>query len=136
MKKLVYAMLALSLVAFVGCKKDKDKQKEVTVENLVGTWEIYKTYDDGEWDTEWGVAVGYQSILKINANGTGTMETIEEEYRNTTSFTYKMASSGTITITTSYGDTRQVKVKSLTDKELVLEYSEYGATYAEYYKRK
>ncbi len=25
-------MLALSLVAFVGCKKDKDKQKEVTID--------------------------------------------------------------------------------------------------------
>lgn len=127
-------MLALSLVAFVGCKKDKDKQKEITVENLTGTWEIYKTYEDGEWDNEWGSAHGYQRVLKINANGTGTVEIIEEEYRHESSFTYKLAS-GYVTITDSYGDTEQVKIKSLTDKELVLEYSYGGETAAEYYKR-
>ena len=128
-------MFALSLVAFVGCKKDEDKQKEVTVENLTGTWEIYKTYEDGEWDTEWGVAYGYQRILKINANGTGTMETIDdEEYRNEISFTYNVAS-GYVTITNSYNDMERVKVKSLTAKELVLEYSYGNETAAEYYKR-
>ncbi len=132
-------MLALSLVAFVGCKKDKDKQKEVTVDNLVGTWEVYKSYyadeDGSEWDDEWGAATGYQSFLIIKANGTGVMEDIDEGYKSTTSFTYKIEP-GYVTITDSYGNTEKAKVKSLTAKELVLEYS-YGGneTEAEYYKR-
>ena len=138
MKKLVYAMLALSLVAFVGCKKDKDKQKEVTVDNLVGTWEVYKSYyadeDGSEWDDEWGAAAGYQSFLIIKANGTGVMEDIDEGYKSTTSFTYKIEP-GYVTITDSYGDTERWTVKSLTDKGLVLE-SVYGnETLAIYYER-
>ena len=138
MKKLVYAMLALSLVAFVGCKKDKDKQKEVTVDNLVGTWEVYKSYyadeDGSEWDDEWGAAVQYQKLLTINANGTGVMEHIDDVNKYTISFTYKIEP-GYVTITDSYGDTERWTVKSLTDKGLVLEYSNGNETEAKYYKR-
>lgn len=127
-------MLALSLVAFVGCKKDKDKQKEVTVDNLVGTWEVYKSYyadeDGSEWDDEWGAAVQYQEFLTINANGTGTGKSIIEGDVHSTSFTYKIESGYVI-----IGNMAKAKVKSLTDKELVLEYSNGNETEAKYYKR-
>lgn len=131
-------MLALSLVAFVGCKKDKDKQKEVTVDNLVGTWEVYKSYyadeDGSEWDDEWGAAVQYQEFLTINANGTGTGKSIIEGDVHSTPFTYKIES-GYVTTTDSYGNTEKAKVKSLTAKELVLEYSNGSEPEAKYYKR-
>ena len=61
-------------------------------------------------------------------------ESIVEGYKSTTSFTYKIES-GYVTTTNSYGSTEKAKVKSLTDKELVLEYSYGNETAAEYYKR-
>jgi hypothetical protein len=132
MKKLIYALLTLTLVAFVGCKKDDAKQLDVTTDNLIGTWEIYKTYDkeDG-WDTEYGAKYGYQWQITFRSNGTGTSVEIDEDGTDEQDFTYTVAN-GTIKL--SYGGyTDQIKVKSLTKKELV---TGSGDNYAEYFKRK
>ncbi len=118
MKKLIYALLTLTLVAFVGCKKDDAKQLDVTTDNLIGTWEIYKTYDkeDG-WDTEYGAKYGYQWQITFRSNGTGTSVEIDEDGTYEEDFTYTVAN-GTIKLSFS-GYTEQIKVKSLTQKELV-----------------
>lgn len=131
MKKLVYALLALSLVAFVGCKKDDDKQKEVTTANLVGTWELYKTYDKEEgWDTEYGSKYGYQWQVTFRADLTGTSVEIDDDGTFEQAFTYNVEN-GVIKLNYN-GYTDRIHVKSLTQNELV---TGSGENYAEYFKR-
>lgn len=80
MKKICYFFVAVALcVGFVGCSddNDNDKGKDKSLKSLiVGTWELYKSCDDGDdWDYDYGN--DYSQIISFNADGTGTF--IEKE---------------------------------------------------------
>ncbi|MDE5945206.1 MAG: lipocalin family protein [Rikenella sp.] len=136
MKKLIYALLAFSLVTFVGCKKDDDKNEEkkaTTVSNLVGSWEQYKVYDDEDgWDTEYGAAYGLQVTWTFNTNGRGTFVVIDDGIRENYPFEYEVKS-GYLYVNYDDGDTDRMKIKSLTQTELVLDWGADDGVY--YYKR-
>ncbi|MDE6499833.1 MAG: lipocalin family protein [Rikenella sp.] len=139
MKKLIYALLAFSLVTFVGCKKD-DKQVEVNAANVEGTWE-YTGYFDGELNKWEPVEKGYSLKMIFKAGGIGSLVETDDEGSYDESFTYKVEN-GRLKITDTDGYTESQQIKSLTKTELILISEEYtgddGKKYqdTEHFKRK
>ena len=143
MKKLFLAMAAIAVFAFVGCSKD-DGGVTPSTENIAGTWEVYKIYEeyDGEKavDTEWGVQYGFRWLLKLNKDNSFE-EIMMEEYNgtwdtDTESGTYKI-SGNTLQLTYVSGDVDEWIVEKLTASELVLldEHQGYDEKDRLYFKR-
>ncbi|MBR5850743.1 MAG: lipocalin family protein [Alistipes sp.] len=133
MKKYVYLLLATMLcISFVSCEKDGDDGKDADLESilLVGTWNLYKSWDDHRFYDE----TGYHSGFRFDANGKGfwyengyDIMKGERQY-----FTWECANS-VLTIYYDEGAVQRATIKQIDHEELILSYNK--GFEKEYYHR-
>ena len=131
MKKLFYCLLVafgLSLLA-TSCEKDPSGSDD---SNIIGTWLLYKDYEDGEWyyyDID-----DYLSCVEFYKNGKGLYFYYDPYYEEIDwSAEFKWKLSGDKIYITLMGETDYGKIIKFTDKELVVEYED--GDYIAYFKK-
>lgn len=136
MKKLLlfFIMLGMSF-SFVSCDKGDDSDDDNGYSSkIIGTWVMYKSYEDGEW-WYWDEDEGEYYIVRFYKGGSGYTIEYDENYPDDVEeYPFYWEIDGNI-ITTNISEDEGIyaKILSLDDEELVIEYTDYGQTYREYY---
>lgn len=135
MKKLLlfFIMLGMSF-SFVSCDKGDDSDDNGYSSKIIGTWVMYKSYENGRW-WYWDEDEGEYYIVRFYKGGSGYTIEYDENYSDDVEeYPFYWEIDGNI-ITTNISEDEGIyaKILSLDDEELVIEYTDYGQTNREYY---
>ncbi len=130
-------MLGMSF-SFVSCDKGDDSDDDNGYSSkIIGTWVNYKSYEDGDW-WYWDEDEGWFFVVKFNKGGSGSSLEYDEDYPDDVwEDPFHWEIKGNILITNFYDDEEisSAKILSLDDDELVIEYTEEGGVFREYFVR-
>lgn len=88
MKKIIFSALAVLFGAFVFVSCSKEDKESNLEKDIIGSWEMARTYfdDEGEWYDRQDYE--YTETYKFNNNGTGSYIYVDDEETERVSFTY------------------------------------------------
>lgn len=140
MKKVIYVLVAVATLAFVGCSKDDDATP--TPENIAGSWEVYKAYWEEEFEEEgekvsekyWEHYDAGEEIYTFEANGIFSLSMGSDWYGNNHAGTYTINGKTLTLVYSPSADigTKIYTIKSLLANELVLIEKDEGDDYKAY----
>lgn len=129
MKKLFYLLAAIAVVAFVGCSKDNE---DVKVDNIIGSWKVYKEYWDEKGFEEGRGEISNQGweypeyFYTFETNGLFTIRVHDTNYSGRYTLDGK-------TLTVVYADVNNTyTIKTLTTNEMVWIIEEKSDNYEAY----
>ena len=109
------------------CSKDDDNPP-VDTANLIGKWELYKAYEDGEWDNEFGEGI---DIFRFEFRSDGVCRVTDDD--GTNDLRYRLEGTTLYIYQEQYpDDADKARIEKLTASELELAYDD---NTKEYYKR-
>ncbi|HJC52932.1 MAG TPA: lipocalin family protein [Candidatus Alistipes merdavium] len=129
MKRILAFLFCAVALTWSGCSKDDESP--IDLSQLVGTWEVTRMYDEGEWDTDYGAEYGF--VVTTEFREDGTMVTTREEYGSSSSmYASYVVESHSILVTPSGSTEPEVmRIEKLTALELILSSRYPGANYTE-----
>lgn len=135
MKRFLLLLFCATALIVSGCSKDDDNPP-VDTANLIGKWELYKAYEDGEWDDEFGEGI---DIFRFEFRSDGVCRMTDDDGTNDLRYRLEGTTLYIYEENEDPYDAEKARIEKLTASEQVLayDYTEDGHKYTdkEYYKR-